>query len=319
MNLIYNKVFLEHDTGSHPECDERLKFLDLDETKVENGEKYLSLVYSNDYIDTINKSSKNNMALDPDTITSFKSYEVACFAVGATVQASLGNDFALVRPPGHHATSNRPMGFCLFNNVAIAVKNLVNNGKKVFILDFDCHYGNGTSDIFYDSNDVLYLSFHQYPFYPGNGSIVEIGNGRGKGYNICVPLPSGTGDDLYLETLKKFVDMIKDQFNPDIVGVSAGFDAHHSDPLGGLNYSLNAFYQTGKVLRKNFKNIFATLEGGYDPVWLAKCIKSFSNGINGMNLGYTDESTVSEEIVKRSFYSNLDKLKINLKNNWKFY
>ena len=203
--------------------------------------------------------------------------------------------------------------------MAIAVQKLVRKGKKVFILDFDCHYGNGTSEIFYDSADVLYMSFHQYPFYPGNGSVDEIGSGKGKGYNICLPVLSGTGDDIYLETLKYLVNMIKDQFKPDIVGVSAGFDAHHSDPLGGLNYSLNAFYQTGKILSKEFKNIFAILEGGYDPEWLAKCIKSFYNGINGKELGFEDNVTVTGEVVKKHFYENLEKLKINLKNKWSFY
>jgi len=318
MKLLYNNIFLEHDTGSHPECAERLKFLDLDETKVEDGEKYLSLLYSKEYIDMIKEASNKSMSLDPDTVTSKRSYEVACYAVGATIQASLNGDFALVRPPGHHASANRAMGFCLFNNVAIAAQRLVNDGKKVFILDFDCHYGNGTSEIFYNSDKVLYLSFHQYPFYPGNGSVDEIGNGKGVGYNMCVPLLSGTGDDSYLETLKKFVLVVKDQFKPDVVAVSAGFDAHHSDPLGGLNYSLNAFYQTGKVLRENFGNIFATLEGGYDPIWLAKCIRCFYNGVNGKELEYEDEATISGDVIKRGFYSSLEKLKINLKDYWNF-
>lgn len=310
MNLIYNKIFLEHDTGMHPENAGRLQFFDK-ESKVENGEKYLELVYGKDYIELIKKASSNSEPLDPDTVTCSKSYEVACYAVGATVQASLSGDFALVRPPGHHATGNRAMGFCLFNNIAIAAQNLVNKGKKVFILDFDCHYGNGTADIFYDSNDVLYLSTHQFPFYPGNGSVDEIGSGKGKGFNIPTTLPTGAGDDVYLEAVKEFVLMVKDRFKPDVIGVSAGFDAHHLDPVGGLNFSLNSFYETGRLLRKNFKNIFAVLEGGYNPEWLTKGIIAFQDGVNGKDVKVEDDFTKTDD--KEEFEDNLEELKVNLK------
>ena len=312
MNLIYNKIFLEHNTGMHPENAGRLQyFKNLRETKLENGEKYLELVYNKNYIELIKKASKNSRPLDPDTITCPKSYEVACYAVGATVQASLSGDFALVRPPGHHATKNIPMGFCLFNNIAIAAQNLVNSGKKVFILDFDCHYVNGTADIFYDSADVLYLSTHQFPFYPGNGPVEEIGEGAGEGFNIPVTLPAGAGDDLYLEAINQFIPIIKEQFKPDVVAVSAGFDAHKEDPVGNLNLSSNAFYETGKLLKNNFKNIFATLEGGYNPEALTKSIKAFQDGINNKELKNKESITKTEN--KEEFNNNLKKLKDNLK------
>jgi len=285
---------------------------------LENGERYLELIYSKKYINLIREASKHSMALDPDTVTCQKTYEVACYAVGASIQASEKGDFALLRPPGHHATADRAMGFCVFNNMAIAAQNLVNKGKKVFILDFDCHYGNGTSEIFYNADKVLYLSTHQFPFYPGNGFVDEIGSGKGKGFNIPIPLPAGTGDDVYLEAINFFIPIIKEQFKPDIVAVSAGFDAHHADPLGGLNFSLNAYYETGKLLKENFKNIFATLEGGYDAEWLAKCIFNFNHGVNNEKLEFKEPFTHSSEHVKGEFDCNLEKLKANLKSYWAF-
>lgn len=319
MNLIYNKIFLQHDTGDHPESSRRFDYLkNLKETKVENGEKYLDLIYSKKYIESIKEASKQSMSLDPDTVTCQKSYEVACYAVGATIQAAEKGDFALVRPPGHHASSNQAMGFCIFNNIAIATKHLVNKGKKVFILDFDCHYGNGTAEIFYKTNKVLYLSTHQFPYYPGNGYIDEIGEGEGKGFNIHMPLPARTGDDIYLEALNLFIPIVKKQFKPHIVAVSAGFDAHKSDPVGGLNFSLHAYHETGKLLRKNFRNIFAVLEGGYNPSSLAKCIMAFNNGVNGKEAKLDEDTTKTDDDSKKEFNDNLEKLITNLKPYWKF-
>ncbi len=320
MNLIYNKIFLEHDTGIHPESARRFEYLkNLKETKVENGEHLLGLIYSKRYIDFVKEASKQSLDLDSDTKTCPRTYEAACYAVGATIQASNTGDFALVRPPGHNATADRAMGFCVFNNAAIAVKNLVNKGKKVFILDFDAHYGNGTSEIFYNSNKVLYMSLHQYPYYPGNGFINEIGSGNGKGFTINVPMPPQSGDDLYLATLKFFIPIIKEQFKPDFVCCSAGFDSHHSDPICDLNFSLHAYYETGKLLRANFKNIFATLEGGYDPMWLAKCVMAFQDGVNEKEASLDDDPTTTTLAYnKQKFNDNFEQLKANLKPYWQF-
>jgi len=320
MNLIYNKIFLEHDTGIHPESAKRFDYLkNLKDTKVENGEKYLELVHPKKYIEMVKEASRNSMSLDPDTVTCPKTYDVACYAVGASVQASENGDFALVRPPGHHATADRAMGFCIFNNIAIAAQKLVNKGKKVFILDFDCHYGNGTAEIFYDSDKVLYMSVHQFPFYPGSGFVDEIGSGDGKGFNIPIPVPAGAGDDVYLQAVRLFIPVIREQFKPDVVGVSAGFDACHGDSVGGLNYSLHAYYETGKLLREHFKHVFAVLEGGYDPRWLAKGVMNFQRGANGEEPEFDgDDITNSAQHVKREFNSNLERLMANLKPYWKF-
>lgn len=320
MQLIYNRIFLKHKTINHPECPKRLAYFDknIKETKLENGEKYLDLIYDKNYTESIKKASENEANIDADTYTNKYSYEAACYAVAASVKASKENNFALCRPPGHHATANKAMGFCLFNNIAIAAKNLVNEGKKVFILDFDGHHGNGTQDIFYDTDKVLYMSTHQFPAYPGNGWIEETGEGRGKCFTINIPMPPYTADDLFLDSLNTLIPMIKDQFKPDIVGVSAGFDGHHSDPLLQLNLTTNAYYTIGRLLSNNFNNIFACLEGGYNLDFVHKNIIDFTNGINSKKQKFKEKPTKSDNDVINDFNIRMGILKENLKPYWGF-
>lgn len=320
MKFIYNKIFLKHKTNLHPECPERLNYFDknLKETILKDGEKYLSLIYDKNYIELIKNSSKNEANLDADTYTNEFSYKAACFSVGATIKAAKENNFSLGRPPGHHANKNKAMGFCLFNNIALASKFLANKGKKVFILDIDGHHGNGTQDIFYDTNKVLFLSTHQFPAYPGTGRLEEIGNKEGIGYTINIPLPPTTGDDLFLEILSKIIPEIKKKFNPDIVAVSAGFDAHHSDSLLQLNLTTNAFYEIATLLSKNFKNIFACLEGGYNLDFLHKNILDFANGINNKKQQFQEPPTVSDNDEINDFNLRIKLLKEKLIDFWKF-
>lgn len=320
MQLIYNKIFLEHKAEEHPERPERLMaFGNLEVSEIENGEKYLKLVYDDKYIDLIKNASKKEINLDADTYTNSKSYEVACYAVGAAIKAAKQNDFALIRPPGHHATASKAMGFCLFNNIAIAAKRLNERGKRVFILDIDGHHGNGTQDIFYKNSKVLYLSTHQFPAYPGTGWVDEIGEEKGKYYTINIPMPPYTSDDLFVDILSKIIPVIKEQYKPDVAAVSAGFDGHKDDPLLQLNLTPNSYYEVGKLLSSNFNDIFACLEGGYNVKVLPQCVSALITGINdNVNPRFAEQQTTSAANVEREFNSRIKSLKINLDGFWDF-
>jgi len=277
MKILFNKKFLDHNPLNQAEGAYRIKdFSDIEDTVV-NGEEYISLVHNEDYIERIKKSCELGGIL-AEVNVSPETYEAACLAVGATIKASEQNDFAVVRPPGHHSRQFMEAGFCFFNNIAIATQKLINEGKKVFILDIDGHHGDGTQSIFYKSDKVLFCSIHQQYAYPFSGETTETGAGDGKDYTMNFPLPAGSGDKELLKcvdtAIKKAVD-----FNPDHVGVSAGFDGYEKDLLLNLNYTLNGYYEVGKRLSDNFKNIFAVLEGGYHAD-VRKCTESVMKGVN---------------------------------------
>jgi len=317
MKIIYNKIFLEHDTGMHPENRKRLESLgDLKETEVENGEKYLELVHTKVYVSMVKEACQLGGHLDPDTPVSKRTYEAAVYAVGATVMASQKNDFAMVRPPGHHAYPDHSSGFCIFNNIAIATQKLVNEGKRIFIFDFDGHLGDGTVKIFYNTDKVLYWSLHQSPAFPGGGTEDEIGANKGKGYTINVPLPAGSGDDIYMDAVNRLMPIAK-QFKPDIVGVSAGFDGHKDDLLLDLKLSTNLYYKLGKLLGSNFKNIFATLEGGYNIKVFPLCVYNFIDGINDKPIRFKERATDSMIQVRDEYEARILRLEKNLSEIWR--
>jgi acetoin utilization deacetylase AcuC-like enzyme len=191
----------------------------------------------------------------------------------------------------------------------------VNQGKKVFILDFDSHCGDGTEYFFYQTDQVLYLSLHQYPAFPGKGYMNETGSGMGKGFTINVPLPPGSADDLYMESLRTFLPAAK-EFGPDITAVSAGFDGHHSDPLLNLNLSTNVYFETGKMLSSEFEHVFAVLEGGYNLHYLPKCFENFLAGINGHEIRFIEEETRSTKNVIDEYERRMKKLKQYLRPFW---
>lgn len=318
MTPIHHDIFLEHDTGAHPENAQRLKALQpLPRTDLIDGEPFLRLVHRETYIQHVrNICRQGGGHLDADTVVSRRSYEAAVAAVAATVMASRSRGFAVVRPPGHHAHPDHAAGFCLFNNIAIAAQDLIRQGKKVLIFDFDGHLGDGTERFFYGTDQVMYWSIHQFPAYPGGGDEDQIGEGRGRGFTINVPLPPESGDDIFFKAVEHLLPAAK-AFRPDVVGVSAGFDACQHDPLLELRLSVSAYYKIGKILRDNFDNIFATLEGGYNTETLPLCFNNFLRGMNGQDIFHAERPTDSSMQVIEEFDLRLSNLERNLAPYWK--
>jgi acetoin utilization deacetylase AcuC-like enzyme len=278
MKALFHKKFLEHNIDSDGEGAYRLlSYMDTYEAAPWTGEPYLNLVHSDRYIEYVREACERGDIVAEVALTP-ASYEAACLAVGLTIQASEHGDFAVVRPPGHHAGRERAAGFCFFNNIAIAVQKLVNSGKRVFIFDIDGHHGDGTQSIFYDSDRVYYCSIHQHYAYPFTGFPDETGTGEGAGYTTNFPLISGSGDKDFLITVDKAIQLAR-RFNPDVIAVSAGFDAYYKDKLLGLQVTQRAFYECAFRLRRAFPDIFAVLEGGYHND-VKECIDSFIEGIH---------------------------------------
>jgi acetoin utilization deacetylase AcuC-like enzyme len=241
------------------------------------------------YIDTVAEVARRGGGYwDLDTYISPGSYEAAILAAGAATAAvdavvteGARSAFALVRPPGHHALRMSAMGFCLFNNIAVAAQHAVKRHglQRVMIVDWDVHHGNGTQDYFYDRSDVLFFSSHRYPFYPGTGALHETGRGKGAGYTVNVPLPAGVGDEGYSMVFREIVAPLAKRYRPELLLVSAGYDAHLADPLGGMAVSVAGFSEMARTVRLLADEIgecggrvAAILEGGYNIEALAASV-----------------------------------------------
>ena len=256
----------------------------------------LEMIHAPEYISYVkSKAEKGGGWLDPDTVMSPRSYEAALYAAGgllvaveAVMNGEVDNAFALVRPPGHHAIYDRAMGFCIFNNMAIATKFALSRFslKRVLIADFDVHHGNGTQDAFYADPKVLYFSTHQYPFYPGTGWMDETGTGEGEGTTVNFPMAAGWGDEEYLRAFNEVLVPVARRFQPQLILVSAGFDAHWADQLAMMRVTITGFAQMVMIL-KNLAaelcqgRLIFTLEGGYNLRVVSSSIKAIFDVLLG--------------------------------------
>ncbi|TGL45306.1 histone deacetylase [Leptospira wolffii] len=308
MNLgyAYHETFLKHDTGSfHPESPKRLEAI-MNKLASTNYFKNLKAVlpeklpveliepaHNSEHVLRFRSIQGKRGGFDADTPFSESTFDAALLASGSGVSLAkklltgeLDSGIALVRPPGHHAETGRAMGFCLLNNIAITAHYLLSQGaERIYILDWDVHHGNGTQEIFYDSDRVFFTSLHQYPFYPGSGSQFETGEGKGKGTTLNFPLPSGSGDSQYLDIFREKITPSLLEFSPDYILISAGFDAHKRDPLGGMNLSTDAFAEFTRIVcnisQESKAKILSFLEGGYDLEALAESVEAHISVLAG--------------------------------------
>jgi len=298
--LYYHDRYLQHLTGQHPECPLRLKTCTTHLRDKKIWEKWTTptfsaatleqpaLVHDQDMIARVRDlAASGGGSLDADTMVSPDSWEVALLAVGGAidatrrvVQGEAANAFCMIRPPGHHATSDTSMGFCLVNNIAIAAATAVKELEvpKVLIVDWDVHHGNGTQDIFWRDENVAFFSMHRYPFYPGSGDRDAVGEGPGQGMTWNLPVSYGTDRMAILTTFEYQLQEFAERVQPDLVMISAGFDAHKDDPVGDLGLETEDFATLTRTVQEVADTwcegrIVSLLEGGYNPPRLADSIE----------------------------------------------
>jgi acetoin utilization deacetylase AcuC-like enzyme len=300
VGFVYDTMFLEHETGEHPENPDRMRatLALLDESGLlvrllpidarDAIDEELELVHDARYLAALRRvAAEGGGWADPDTLITPRSIDVATRVVGGTLAAvdavvsgAAGSAFCLVRPPGHHASAAHAMGFCLFNHVAVAAAyaRARHGMERVAIVDFDVHHGNGTQDAFYAEPGVLYISTHEYPFYPGTGAAAETGIGAGLGHNINIPMPHRSGDAQYRRAFEEVVVAALRRYRPEIILVSAGFDAHFADEIAGQRLSVDGYGELVSMVKAAADELcggrlVAALEGGYHLVALPWCVR----------------------------------------------
>jgi acetoin utilization deacetylase AcuC-like enzyme len=324
--VFYDPIYLEHDTGyGHPERPERLEATLQVMDKAGLSEKVgiisprdatveeIQLVHPKSYIEKVRKVAESGGGwLDPDTHVGTRSYAAALKSSGAVLEGlerifsgDIDNAFCLVRPPGHHATAERGMGFCIFDNNAIAARFAIKEFgiSRVFILDWDAHHGNGLQDIFYDDEKVLYTSLHQYPHYPGTGAYSEVGIGDGEGFTVNFPLPARSGEEIYLAAFDQVIIPMARQYKPELVLISAGYDGHFSDLLCSMLLRAESYAEMATRLKELAEaecggRIMAALEGGYDLAGIAASITDTIAVLCGAEVRV--EEVVEEEVIHPS-------------------
>ena len=337
MALYYPDGHQKHYLYAHPESPERVEVikrglmeiglwdgypqvspLELDKTLIE-------AVHDLNYLNILERTSRQAQSLDPDTYTTLQSWQLALNAAGGGVSIAdlvwdrkVGSGFALTRPPGHHATRNRGMGFCLINNVAVAAEYLlqVKGAKKIGILDLDLHHGNGTQDIFWERPDVCYISIHQAPFYPGTGALYETGSGAGEGTTLNLPIPRFSGDKAYTTLTRDIILPYLEEQKTDMLLISYGFDTHWKDPLGSMQVSGDCIFEIMSDLKiwaeEHCSGRLAVfLEGGYDLEAGFSCGQAVGAALS--NIKWEDSLGKSPAVEKDDWNETLSEAKDLLK------
>lgn len=346
--VIYSDKYLLHETGNHPESPLRVKkainLIREAELTVEGkivilppikaSEKDILKIHSRELLETIKKISlKGGGLITLDTIISPQSYKVALLAAGGVIKATqivLKGDvkkaFALIRPPGHHASYNRAKGFCLFNNIAIAAKNALEEGlRRILIFDWDAHHGDGTQEIFYNTSKILYISIHQdgRTLYPGTGFIDEIGRKEGRGFNINIPLPPQATGKSALKALKEIVEPVIEQYKPELIMISAGYDGHYADTISDLMFTTETYYEMAETLSQKAKKytygkIVVALEGGYHLKYTPLSILNTIHGLINERIAFKDRRIGRQSAIERYVEATITKIKKILSEYWSF-